>query len=381
MKYNILVISPWDKYWSMGPNTGTGAYYYTLEVLAKSFNLALFKPNSNVADEEFNTISIPYQPIHLHSTLTPIQNGLNQFQLLCCAQKILNYAKFIKPDVIYGFSLLSAPLLAYLGKRLQVPTILRLFGLYRMSEGLRNPIAGIYSLPDYLGFSSKFDKIIISDDGSGDFFLNHLASKKLATILHVPDGYSDSINLLKQPSIKSNVILWAGRMVEYRHPERILYAIKNTKQRWEVIYVGDGEFLAKLKTISHQLALNSQVKFTGALLYNELINLMNTTIVSIACADNFNTTNFILDSFAYGKVIISLSQGTSEFMQSGYNCLLVDKPQQFTDALDWISDNPELAQTLSLNAKLTAMSNLWSWQDRLAWEMNLITNIIECNKR
>lgn len=160
------------------------------------------------------------------------------------------------------------------------------------------------------------------------------------------------------------VVLQVVRLSRFKRPELLIEAARElVRQREDVVFVliGAGEMRAELEAMVQADGLGEHVRFVGALYEESQLALW------YGCADVFVIPTCIglsaHHALSYGVPVVtdnSLDNQASESvtLYNGLNSILYEEGDvaSMADAIGTVLADPELAATLSKNARLTASS-------------------------
>lgn len=124
----------------------------------------------------------------------------------------------------------------------------------------------------YQGWQSQSNQVYIlcaSAYTAGDYYIGRAYLNKTYKWGYFPEVYTYNVDEMIQNKRKTRVsILWAGRFVSFKHPEKALY-IADRLQRESVDFqlrlIGNGEMDKYLKLLSKHNSLSDKVEFMGYL--------------------------------------------------------------------------------------------------------------------
>ena len=162
-------------------------------------------------------------------------------------------------------------------------------------------------------------------------------------------------------------ILWAGRLIEWKHPESVLFLAKRLKQagyRFHVDIIGNGILEERLKTQVKKQELSDCVNFLGSMSPAEVRWNMEKADIFLFTSDrhegwgavvneSMNSACAVVASNAIGSVPYLIKNGYNGMIyQNGNNGDLYDK-------VKYLIDNPNERKVLQKNAYKT-VHDVWS---------------------
>jgi len=125
---------------------------------------------------------------------------------------------------------------------------------------------------------------------AGDFKLIHAYPTKLLKFGYFPEfhEYEDVHSVRKNKDTATIDILWAGRFIDWKHPEMMVSmatGLADSKYDFHVTMVGDGELLGNTKQEVANRKLDEYFTFTGAKKPDEVRNMMLESDIFVSTSD------------------------------------------------------------------------------------------------
>lgn len=204
------------------------------------------------------------------------------------------------------------------------------------------------SLPDFLITNSKaaYEKSIMKG----------ISPKEVEFVRNVVSPQPEIIRTC-QPSKPSLNILFVGRLVKQKRPERFIRMaanlIKNSSgNRLKFLIAGDGILREELEDLAKKLKLSSeQLYFLGVCGNMREIYLQADILVSTS--DHEGTPNAILEAMSYGIPVVATDVGgTSEILNDGRGVLVEpDNERQLVEATARLISNEKMRQKIGDNGR------------------------------
>jgi glycosyltransferase involved in cell wall biosynthesis len=172
-------------------------------------------------------------------------------------------------------------------------------------------------------------------------YLKSLALKRNKNILGkvIPNGFN--VKKFSPFEEKKDRILVVTRMFERKGVQYLLQALHGMEKYPEVVIVGDGPYLPKLKSMASHMGLN--VNFMGYMDNKsaELRNLFETSRIFVFTSQSENFPTVLLEAMAAGMAIITTQEtGCAEVVGDGGILVEVQNPDAIRKALrQLINDN------------------------------------------
>lgn len=308
----------------------------------------------------------------------------------------------VKYDLIYAYeahAVLAARLLRRRGVRL--PLIARYQGTV-MYPALKDTLLYYRRYEEVLALKTPADLIIMTDDGTqGDevlaklnptskgrvrFWRNGLDLARLTPA--TADDRAKARAALGVPD-DAFVMLTASRLATWKRVDRAIRAMPRVRS-WVpgalLLVVGDGEERARLEALAASLGVSDSVRFAGAVPQGDVMSYMHASDVFLAVADLSNVGNPLLEAMACGMCVVAVDAGdTRDLIVDGRTGRLVDNSQRsgfvktleerLADLLVALAADPEQRARLAAAAAMHASEHFWTWDQRMAAEVEAVTAV------
>lgn len=192
----------------------------------------------------------------------------------------------------------------------------------------------------------------------------------------------DSIAKAKQKENKVK-ILWAGRMIDWKHPEAAIYLskqLKNYNLPFSLDMIGDGEMRNNLESIVKSENLQDHINFLGSMPPKQVRKNMMSADIFLFTSDRNEGWGAVLNESMSNAcaVVASREIGSVPYLiEDGKNGLVYNRKDKNSlfGCVKKLIDNKPLRETLGKNAYDT-IKNMWNAEvatDRLL-------TLIECIK-
>lgn len=177
-------------------------------------------------------------------------------------------------------------------------------------------------------------------------------------------------------------ILWAGRMIRYKHPElaiRIADKLKKAKINFSIEMIGEGPIMPKVINLIKKLNLSENIKVIGNCLPEVVQKRMAESDIFLFTSDFWEGWGAVLnESMAQGCIpVASYKAGASEILiENGQNGYTYRTLEEAVEAINRIYMNPALQELLSARARKTVEIN-WAPQvaaDRFVYISECLLN-------
>jgi len=275
-------------------------------------------------------------------------------------------------DLVYGAGCTSTYIAAKLGRRMNIPSIGRLYGTY-LYPYLHNPLQLSIKFEETLAFKAKCTTYVITNDGTkGDVVATHFGIKS-------SHFWINGVDTPKRLPINTGtpIIVSLARLDGWKRVDRIIRAFNKCLYLDAKLYIiGDGperDALMKLASFN----LNKKIFFMGQLPRVQADLMLNTADIFISTNDYSNVSNSLLQAMSLGKCCITLDTGdTWKFVRHDDTGLLAESEKDLPHMIQMAVDNPGLRTKLGINAMCFAATHFESWEKRIQREVNLVKEMI-----
>lgn len=176
------------------------------------------------------------------------------------------------------------------------------------------------------------------------------------------DGTSIRNKYLKDGNY-SKILLFAGRLVPQKDLPTLLKAMQLLLKIHPdalLLIVGEGVQRQKLIKMAHELGVNRNVVFTGAINYDEIPSYFAAADVFVLSSTYEGNARVLAEAAASGKPVVSTDiSGTRDSVIDGVTGYIVGprNPQQLADRITRILDNPAIAREMGLRGRQHILSS------------------------
>ena len=182
-------------------------------------------------------------------------------------------------------------------------------------------------------------------------------------------GYFPNTKASENVTKKKNTILWAGRMLDWKHPETAInIAEKLCKDGYdfEMNIVGEGSQYSIISDLINQKNLNEKVKLLGSKTHDELMNMMAESEIFLFTSDFKEGWGATLnEAMSNGcAVVANCAAGSVPYLiEDGKNGLIfnVNDSNNACEKAKYLFNNKEIRQIIGSNAVQT-IASLWNYE-------------------
>lgn len=180
-------------------------------------------------------------------------------------------------------------------------------------------------------------------------------------------GYFPNTKASENVTKKENTILWAGRMLDWKHPETAInIAEKLCKDGYDfkMNIVGEGPQYSIVSDLINQKKLNEKVKLLGSKTHDELMNMMAESEIFLFTSDFKEGWGAVLnEAMNNGCAVIAnkAAGAVSYLIKNGENGYVYTKCDidEICNKIIELFNNEELRKNIQKNAYAT-ISNEWN---------------------
>jgi glycosyltransferase involved in cell wall biosynthesis len=397
----ILVLSIWEDIWSLGEGGGVAdELQFVRHLTRRGIELHFLIPRPGAKREALQDSLLTYHtypnvfrafarfPGIMRRFLWPI------FFPFAVVGRLEKLAREIRPDVILGFTHYSFYPLNRVGRKLGIPTVVKLFGVMYLDRFDFPRIKYLWkSVEQVIALRSRVDRYIILNDGTrGEMALTKLGIP-LEKITFLPNGMDtewadvavDRAAVRRAMRLPPHDVLVVtfSRLVKSKRIELFLRAAAAMdpalRARSTIVIGGDGPERARLEREAARLGLAGRTIFTGVIPHRDVVLFLKASDVFAATNELTNMSLPPCEALLCGVPVVAFDvSGTSEVVRDGETGLLVpngDVPA-FTKALGRIVGDDALRARLGARAAEFARGYFVSWDDRVEMELAVFEELV-----
>lgn len=182
-------------------------------------------------------------------------------------------------------------------------------------------------------------------------------------------GYFPNTKASENVTKKKNTILWAGRMLDWKHPEiAVNIAEKLCKDGYdfEMNIVGEGPQYSIVSDLINQKNLNKKVKLLGSKTHDELMNMMAESEIFLFTSDFKEGWGAVLNEAMNNgcAVVANCAAGSVPYLiEDGKNGLIfnVNDSNNACEKAKYLFNDKESRRIIGSNAVQT-IASLWNYE-------------------
>lgn len=195
-----------------------------------------------------------------------------------------------------------------------------------------------------------------------DFRLTERYDGRILKFGYFPSVIFENNQITKE----SNSIVWAGRFLDWKHPEYIVDLAKFLKEKdinFSLNVVGNGPFYDSIKSSAKSLDLDDKIRFFGSKNYLDVREIMRKSEIHIFTSDYNEGWGAVLNESMESKCIpiVNFEIGASTFLiKNKENGFTYKTKEEFLKIVkDTLLADSGVKEALKQNAYLT-IKNLWN---------------------
>lgn len=404
---NVLVVYPWDSFWSMGEQSGVASFFNAAHAYSDhghTVDVVMPGHPSDSTRERYHDMTLTRVPFDID----PLDLGSVGVRGLL--RRMWRYAGFRRrmtsaarrvaqerrPDVVVGLGPHAAPVAYAVAGACRVPNVTRLFGqaliLHMHDSGrIRDPLRFYANFPEVIAFRTPCAALIIHDDGSrGDVVAKRFGVppdrlhfwRDGVDIPHTDyrvaaDEFRHHLRCRPEKVIAMSI----GRLSPEKHLDRLVDAFANAAGKiptLELVFVGDGPSRADIEAQVAKRGMSRRVHFVGQVTRDHLGPVFAAADFLVSVSDRTNMTNSVVEAMAYGVPCVALNRGsTAGVVQHERTGLLVEEAsaEAIAAAISRLAVDATLRKRLGQDARTLVTEAFDRVDARLAREVDLVVSI------
>ena len=397
----ILILSIWEDIWSLGEGGGVAdELQFIRHLTKKGIELHFLIPKPGAKREVLQDSLLTYHtypnifrafqryPKIMRRFLWPV---LFPFVTLGRLEKI---AAEIRPDVIMGFTHYSFYPLNRVGRKLGIPTVVKLFGVMYLDRFDFPRIKYLWkSIEQIIALRSPVDHYIILNDGTrGEMALTRLGIPR-GKISFLPNGMDtewaslrvDRAGVRTAMGLPPDDVLMVtlSRLVKSKRIELFLRAAAMMEQslleKTTIVIGGDGPERSRLEREARRLGLVDRVIFKGVIQHRDVVHFLKASDIFAATNELTNMSLPPCEAILCGVPVVAFDvSGTAEVVRDGETGLLVPNGDVagFSRKLETLVREEALRRRLGAQAAEFARGYFVSWDTRIDMEIEVLERLI-----
>lgn len=274
---------------------------------------------------------------------------------------------------------------------LRTPVVVRILGVYPDQKALAASfLKKLFNLLTFLAYRVKYDLAICSQDGSGgEYYIDKLLSVQTPKriLLNGVNEFARHYRNIKQNRIS---LLFVGKLIEDKGILELIEsvtALKRMGKEFHLKIVGKGVLSKRIFDTIIDRNLQDYVEMAGSVEQRKLCQYYAETDVYISLNKLGNLSNTVLEAMSAGKCVVMLKKDndthTDEYTEKMIpedTVIRVDRRDivaDLTEKLGILCDSPEEINNCSERMRMFADNFLWSWGERITYEIELLRKIVE----
>lgn len=305
------------------------------------------------------------------------------------------YVKKNKYDAIYGMANYSL-IAGILGRKFKLLSISRMFGAFSPKYIKEKKYFPIYTrfILEYLATKYAGDLFISTQDGTQHNILVDYAKPESEFHMMFNGIDKDFRNqLLDIPFIKkisSNKkikISYIARLSWWKRQDIALNVAEILVKKYnldiEMIFLGNGPDLEKLKKIAKDKKIEKNLRFLGALDRDNYVKALKDIDISLFMYDFSNLGNALWECMYAGKLIATKNSGdTGKYLKNNVNALVVEESDTGEQIAKKIVNNLEKdISHITKQARDDIKKWVTTWDERIEKELKMIEERVEKYKK
>ncbi len=375
---------------------GIPTFTKLIETLASTKELIWFivcrtKEESAVVNDEYR--QIVFNNIRL--IIIPYKYILNSgkvnasFTTICALYYIIKKIKNFQNTLFYT-DRSNIAIAGVIKVMFAAPVVVRILGVYPDQKKLATSTSHkLFSLVTYISYKINYNLFVCTQDGSGaEFYLDRLLGRnaKKTILLNGIDWNLKVTPPMKKP--EKIILLYVGKIIMDKGILELIESFSRVaKSERNVILkiIGKGCLFDKVKRIIADRGLENSIQLIGSVSLHKVKEYYLSSDVYISLNKLGNLSNTVLEAMASGKCIIMLGRNKETHADEETERLVPDDivirldPKNVVEELSGkivdLAHNPESIKTYSNKMRAFAKQFLWTWDDRVNYEIELLEKV------
>ena len=341
-----------------------------------------------IKDLKVNFYIFAFYDLRINSCkLKQVFNDINQYKNVIfkfLVKKRYDLAYFDRSNIV----------LAAIFSFLSVKTVVRFLGIADFQRFTDKITSIIWSPLVYLSLKAPFSLVISTEDGSPKSFFDNCLGKKTPCKILL-NGVENNKGLLKDVrySIREKckftenypILLFVGRLTEDKGAKEFfdtLIRLKNQTAEFYVICICGGSDYSIFSKKMSEAGMIHKVVFERFVEHQNISLYYDQSDIYISLNKLGNLSNTVLEAMQAGKCVIALGKDREKCADESTEKLVpndvvvrIDRKNIVNDLSEKLADlinNPDKISVYSERMKGFAKDFLWSWDERVNYEMELL---------
>jgi len=336
------------------------------------------------AEFSFQNLNISIIPYKGFTSIGRFNNFIND---ILAFKYIFKFARG-KKNIFYcdRSNIIIAALLKTISR---VSVVIRILGLYPDQKRLTMKISSkILSPFIFLAYKVPYDLAICTQDGSGiEFYLHRLLNNGTNRKILL-NGVKKHETLNPKTNDNKISFLFVGKLIDDKGIIELIdaiYELKKKKTNFILNVVGKGHLEERIRKKIIKENLISHIKLIGSVKHDDIHQYYENADIYISLNKLGNLSNTVLEAMAMNKCIVMLQKDENthtdmftEQLIPADTVIRIDKKniaKELTVKLEEMISNPFNINEYRNRVKKFAGEFLWSWDERIDYEIKLLNQI------
>ena len=273
------------------------------------------------------------------------------------------------------------------------PVVIRALGLYPDQKELSTKILlKLMSFLTFMSYKIKYDLCVCTQDGSGvEYYVDKLLNRKTkrAVLLNgVVKNEGVGGDVRNARTDKRIIFLFVGSLTQTKGIPELIDTFNRVSERcsnYKLMIVGKGELFPRVSSFVNERRLNDNIHLAGSVSLEEIRSYYESADVYISLNKLGNLSNTVLEAMSAGNCIVMLGKDNNTHTDESTEKLVPDNVvirinrqnivNDLTENIIDLIENPEKIAVYSERMRAFVKEFLWSWDERINYEMELLERI------
>jgi glycosyltransferase involved in cell wall biosynthesis len=396
----LLVISPWDRLWSLGGGAGVSDEYHFIDGFTRAgYDIHFLMPESD------EPVRHDFPRLHLH-TFPNFFASMHEFPTAVkrltwmplfsamTVPRALRLARETGADAVLCLSYYATLAGWACARRFGIPSVGKLFGVMDLVHTEWPALKyHLKNAEQIAGMSVSQEAWIILDDGTRGDEVARARGIPPERIHFLPNGvnveWQDRVVDRSAARVRfaippdAGVVLFLARLVASKRPAEVIRAAALVLERGPgdtmFVFAGDGPERGACEALARELGVSERIRFIGAVAHDDVPELMAASDLFVSTSNLTNKALPTCEALVCGLPVVAYDVGdTAAVVRPGETGALVGNGDTagLADAISDLLTDSAARTRLAQAARRVAGQSFTGWDERVAMELEIFDHLI-----